>query len=417
MRSLSAKLIAGLVAGLAAVFVWLGAANLRVLRQNLEATAELTAERLADVIFRSTRDSMLRNARAEQLRIIASIGAQPEVRKIRIFAKSGAIQVSTLPSEIGSLVDKRAEACYGCHSQATPLEKPETRDAFRIYRLGSERVIGLIRPIENEAACSNAACHAHPPSQRVLGVLDVVLSLEAVDRALARNERRMRMQVAVSAVLMAGIAGLLVWGLVCRPIRRLTAGVRALASRNLGYRFGLRRRDEIGELAAAFDDMARELESASHTLEERIRRKTRELEAAQESLIHSEKLASLGEMAAAVAHELNNPLAGIHTYARLLEKKLDPAGPEHQWVRTIGHESRRCGEIVNNLLVFARRHPTAMARAEVSSNVERRHIVRVLESFGWNQTQSAKALGIDRVTLYHKIRRYNLKPPGKVTRA
>jgi len=50
-------------------------------------------------------------------------------------------------------------------------------------------------------------------------------------------------------------------------------------------------------------------------------------------------------------------------------------------------------------------------------NVERRHIVRVLESFGWNQTQSARALGIDRVTLYHKIRRYNLKPPGKVTRA
>jgi transcriptional regulator with PAS, ATPase and Fis domain len=49
--------------------------------------------------------------------------------------------------------------------------------------------------------------------------------------------------------------------------------------------------------------------------------------------------------------------------------------------------------------------------------VERRHIVRVLEDFGWNQTQAAKALGIDRVTLYHKIRRYNLKPPAKATRA
>jgi len=363
--------MAGLAAGLAAVLVWLGAANLRVLRQNLEATAVLTAERLADVIFRSTRDSMLRNARAEQLRIIASIGAQPEVRKIRIFAKSGTIQVSTLAAEIGGLVDKRADACYGCHSQATPLEKPEARDAFRIYWMGSERVIGLIRPIENEAACSNAACHAHPPAQRVLGVLDVVLSLGAVDRALADDERRMRAQVAVSAALMLAITALLVWGLVSRPIRRLTTGVRVLASRNLGYRFGLRRRDEIGELAAAFDNMAQELETASHTLEERIRLKTRELEAAQESLIHSERLASLGEMAAAVAHELNNPLAGIHTYARLLEKKLDPTGPAHQWVRTIGHESRRCGEIVNNLLVFARRHPTAMARAEASSIVER----------------------------------------------
>jgi len=50
-------------------------------------------------------------------------------------------------------------------------------------------------------------------------------------------------------------------------------------------------------------------------------------------------------------------------------------------------------------------------------SIERRHIVRVLESFGWNQTQAAKALGIDRVTLYHKIRRYNLKPLEKAIRA
>ena len=371
MRSLSAKLIAGLVACLAAVLLWLGAANLRVLRQNLETTAVMSAQGMADVIFRSTRDSMLRNARGEQLHIIGSIGAQPGVRKIRIFAKTGSIQVSTVPGEIGAMVDKRADACYACHSSTRPLEKPETKDTFRIYRLGQERVIGLIRPIENEPACSNAACHAHPATQRILGVLDVVLSLKAVDEALATHERRMRAQVAFSAALLIVIAGLLVWWLVSRPIRRLTAGVRVLGARDLSYRFGLRRRDEIGELAAAFDQMAGQLEAANRTLEERIREKTRELEAAQESLIHSEKLASLGEMAAAVAHELNNPLAGIFTYARLLEKKLGPAQPALEWIRTIQHESKRCGDIVGNLLVFARKQPTQMAPAEVRAILER----------------------------------------------
>jgi len=371
MRSLSVKLIAGLVAGLAAVLVWLGAANLRVLRQNLETTAVMSAQGMADIIFRSTRDSMLRNAREEQLHIIGSIGVQPGVRKIRIFAKTGAIQISTLPAEIGQFVDKRADACYACHATGTPLEKPAVKDTFRIYRMGAERVIGLIRPIENEPACSNAACHAHPPAQRILGVLDVVLSLDSVDQALASHERRMEAQVVFSAAVMLGIAGLLVWGLVSRPIRRLTAGVRELAARNLSYRFGLRPRDEIGELAAAFDQMAEELETANRTLEERIRQKTRELAAAQESLIHSEKLASLGELAAAVAHELNNPLAGIFTYARLLEKKLDAAHPGMNWVRTIQHESKRCGEIVNNLLVFARKQATELARAEVATIVGR----------------------------------------------
>jgi two-component system, NtrC family, sensor kinase len=371
MRSLSLKLIAGLVAGLAGVLFWLGSANLRVLRENLETTAVMAEQRMAGVIFHSTRNSMLRGDREQVVEIVRSIGAQPGVRRVRIMAKSGAIQVSTLPAEVGQMLDKRAEACTLCHSSSQPLEKPDAKQTYRFYRIGKERVIGLIRPIENEPACSNAACHAHPPSQRILGVLDVVLSLESVDQALAAHEKRMSAQVALSFALMIAIAALLVWLLMSRPIHRLIAGVKILGSHQLSFRFGFKRRDEIGELAGAFDHMAAELENANLTLEERIRRKTRELEAAQESLIHSEKLASLGEMAAAVAHEINNPLAGIFTYARLLEKKLAPGKPAVEWIQTIQRESKRCGEIVNNLLVFARRQHTEIAPADVKIIIER----------------------------------------------
>lgn len=371
MRSLSAKLIAGLVAGLAGVFLWLGVANLRVLRENLETTAVMAEQRMAGIIFHSTRTSMLHGDRGQVLEIVRSIGAQPGLRRVRIMAQNGVIQVSTRPEEVGQMLDKRAEACYLCHSSSQPLEKPDAKRTYRFYHLGSERVIGLIRPIENEPACSNAACHAHPASQRILGVLDVVQSLDSVDQALAAHEKRMIAQVALSFALLIGFVALLVWLLVSRPIRRLIAGVKILGSRQLSYRFGLRRRDEIGELAGAFDGMAAELENANLTLEERIRSKTAELEAAQENLIHSEKLASLGEMAAAVAHEINNPLAGIFTYARLLEKKLAPGKPALEWLQSIQRESKRCGEIVSNLLVFARKHQTEIAPADVKTIIER----------------------------------------------
>jgi len=371
MRSLSAELIAGLLASLAIVLWWLGSANLRVLGENFIATAVTAEERLAGVIFQSTRTSMLRNDRQQLLEIIQSIGSQPGVRKVRIFSKDGMVQVSTVPGEAGTVVDKRTDACLGCHASAKALDKPKTRDTFRIYRMGRERVIGLVRPIENEPACSNASCHAHPASQRILGVLDVVLSLESSDQTLAAHERRMRDQSIGSAALIIAIVGGMVWFLVLKPIKRLTAGVRVLAAHKLAYRFHFKRRDEIGELAAAFDGMAGELETANRTLEDRIRRKTKELESAQEKLIHSEKLASLGELAAAVAHEINNPLTGIFTYARLLEKKLAPPKPAIDWLQTIQHESRRCGEIVSNLLVFARKHNTELAMASVKTIVER----------------------------------------------
>jgi two-component system NtrC family sensor kinase len=372
MRSLSVKLILGLVTSLAGVLLWLGLANLRVLRENLETTTVLAEQRMAGVIYQSTRNAMLRNDREQVAQIIQSIGAQPGVRRVRIYAKTGRIQVSTLTSEAGQVVDKHAEACDLCHSSTKPLgTPPPDKPTWRTYRLNDERVIGLIYPIRNEAACSNAACHAHPASQTVLGVLDVVQSLKSVDEALAEHEKRMQSQVTFSALLLLAIVSGLVWFLISRPIRRLIAGVETLAKRDLSYRFRFRRRDEIGELAAAFDSMAEELETANRTLEDRIRKKTKELEAAQEKLIHSEKLASLGELSAAVAHEINNPLAGIFTYARLLEKKLAPAKPILDWIQTIQHESKRCGEIVNNLLVFARKHHTEMMPSDVKTIIDR----------------------------------------------
>jgi two-component system, NtrC family, sensor kinase len=98
--------------------------------------------------------------------------------------------------------------------------------------------------------------------------------------------------------------------------------------------------------------------------------KTRQLSGAQEEMLRVERMASIGKVAAVVAHEINNPLAGILTYAKLLKKKLvrapQPDGENLAMLDLIESESRRCGEIVKNLMTFAR--PTSMNREPADLN-------------------------------------------------
>jgi len=371
MHRVSLKLVLGLVACLAAAFVGVGIANQRLLRGNLEERAVVSARTMADIIFRSTRHGMMRNHRGDIIEVIRSIGVQEGVRAIRIYDKAGSIQYSTLAGEIGTKVNTRAEACFACHATSAPLEKPDGRNTVRIYGGGQERLMGLIRPIENEPGCWQAACHAHEEDQRVLGVLDVVLSLKRVDENLATQERRLLGQVWMAALVMLAAVSLFVWRWVVRPVSRLREGIKKFGKGELSFRFPMPGPDEFGHVERTFNSMAEELEMSSQTLEVRIAQKTKQLEDTQQRLIHSERLASLGELAASVAHELNNPLAGILTYARLLERKLAPEKPALEWLQTIQHESFRCGEIVNNLLVFARSQETRLAETSMQDVLNR----------------------------------------------
>src|ERR1035437_4013237 len=146
-HSISAKLIGSLLAVMVVIFALLGYLNIRLHRQRLEAATLASAERVSDVIRRTTTYYMMRNDR------------------------EGRISYSTDPAEVSHVLDKTAEACYSCHTQAQPLARLNRPDRFRIYRAGGQRVLGIITPLENQPSCSNADCHAHPASQQVLGVL------------------------------------------------------------------------------------------------------------------------------------------------------------------------------------------------------------------------------------------------------
>src|SRR5271165_3929709 len=384
--SISAKLIGLLLSGMLVIFALLGYLNIRLHRQHLEAATLASAERVSDVIQRSASYYMLRNDREGLYHTIRTMADEPGMVKVRILDQKGRVSYSTDSSEVSHVLDKTAEACYGCDNQSQPLTRLNRAGRFRIYRIdGGPRVMGIITPIENQPSCSNASCHAHPASQQVLGVLDIDLSLATADAQIAVSSTRSLAYTVGAMLLVAVLSWLFVWRVVDKPINALKDGTRHLSQGELGYQIDVRSEDEVGDLAHSFNDMSLQLRAANEqivtwakTLEDRVEEKTRELRNAHDHVLHVEKMASIGKMAAVVAHEVNNPLSGILTYAKLLRKwvasgqaQSEKRDESIECLDLIAAESRRCGDLIKNLLSLSRTAPLNIQSTDLHAVIDR----------------------------------------------
>ena len=371
-RSVGAKLFTVVLLVLLVNLGFLGYVNVRLHREHLERAGAAAAQRLNDVIRRSASYYMLHNDRPALAHMVQTVGQQPAIVGLRILTADGRVAFSTRPEEAGTTT--RAPAA-----------------GTRIFRQGSVRVLAIATPVMNAPSCANGACHAHPASQKVLGVLDTQMSLAAADADVRAASRQFILYSALAIVFTLAATGVFVWHFVHKPVRSLRAGTERLARGELGAQIPAASRDELGALAAAFNVMSRKLSEAqqeitrfTHTLEERVERKTAELSRAQDQMIQAEKLTSLGKLAAVVAHEINNPLSGILTYAKLMRKwvdrgeTLEKRGVEmHDALSLIESESRRCGEIVRSLLTFARVAPMNVSDFDVQGVI--RQCIKLVE--------------------------------------
>jgi two-component system NtrC family sensor kinase len=368
-NSLTIKLIICVVGSVVIIFSVFGYLNIQNSRHHLEALVLTSAQGIGDIIKRSTRLSMLENRREELYQMINMIGDEPGLKRVRILNKEGRITFSTDPDEIDTFVDQKAEACYACHTQERPLEKLSRPDRARMFKVeGQERLLGLIQPIENEPDCYNAPCHVHPESKKVLGVLDINISLAKVDASIAEYQRNIVLNLLVIMIAISLVSAGFVWLMIYGPVKKLILGTKRLAAGDMDHDIQTKSTDELGVLARSFNRMTRDLRKANEeitdwakTLEDRVESKTQELQRADQIILQSEKLASVGRLAAIVAHELNNPLAGIVNYSKLLIRRIDNKKlNENSYQETreildmVMTEALRCGEIVKNLLQFSR---------------------------------------------------------------
>jgi two-component system NtrC family sensor kinase len=362
-------------------------------RQRL-AGVEASTALLSETISASIRHSMMKDERVEAYAIIDNIGRQGQIDHVRIFNKEGRITFSTVPGERGKLVDKRAEGCRACHEENESLTVPVDALRSRIYEGRRGRVLSMVTPFRSGPDCTTSACHAHPRERMVVGVLDVGISLEPVDRDLSAFRRASLLVTALLALLLGAVFWYVAKHRVVRPVEVLVQATRRIAHDELDTEIHVDARGELGLLAASFNEMIRslrrvegELQALNAQLEEKVEQRTGELRAAQDTLVRTEKLSSLGKLSASIAHEINNPLAGILTFAKLMIRTIEhgPVGEVERrtlvkQLALVQRETERCTAIVRNLLDFARERPLQLKDVDVN------HVVEEVFSLVSNQT-------------------------------
>ena len=251
------------------------------------------------------------------------------------------------------------------------------KESFETVSDGKRHII-VIEPIHNEKVCF----HCHGSSRKVIGGMIVKTNVE---RALltvtaAKNRTIFTTILALLAIIVISYA--LIDKFISRRVQRLADGVKKVAGGDLDFEIQARSADEIGDLARSFNTMTHELKEAQDeitnwtlTLEDLVEERTAQLKRAQENAIQAEKMASMGRLAAIVAHEINNPLAGIRTYAKLMLKRSIELFPGDkakyiQYLDTIESESARCGEIVRGLLQFARPTKPKISQHDINNLVQ-----------------------------------------------
>ncbi len=341
----------------------------------------LGADQLSGSISSATWHAMLADQRESAYQTMETIAQKQGITRIRIFNKEGRIMYSTVRSDTG-VVDKAAEACFMCHTAERPLVKVDVPTRARVYRTpDGHRTLSMITPIYNESSCSTADCHAHPVSQSVLGVLDVSMTLDTVDREMETLRSRVFLISFAIVVLMSLFIIYFTKHFIDAPIRHLIAGTHAVSAMQMDKPIEIKTSEELGELAESFDMMRLRLKSAmeeinkfTQSLETKVDERTEQLKFAHQKLLQSDRLASLGQLSASVAHEINNPVSGVLNLSMLMQRILKDDGvPKERieefrrYLNQVVHETSRVGRIVQDLLAFSRRSKPYRSNIDINS--------------------------------------------------
>ncbi len=194
----------------------------------------------------------------------------------------------------------------------------------------------------------------------IIGLLQVGV-LEQAYLAIRNRVILTFLGVATAGFLLIILISYLITKTITKPLEQMVTVTQSIATGDLNQKVTVNSRDEIGKLGSSINIMVKslnrmrdELEEWGNTLEQKVKERTEELRAMQDKVLQTERLASLGKMAAGIAHEVNNPLGGILVLSSLVLESLKKDDPNRTNLEEVVKQTIRCRDIVKGLLQFSR---------------------------------------------------------------
>ena len=266
-RSLFVNLVLGVGVILFLSMGTLAYFSISYVKRNIMNNVMAEADRFSDTIKLGTHYAMMSNVRDDIMKIIDNIARRPDVKQLRIYHKDGQIKFSNKETEIDLRVDIHDYACVICHNLDTPSKSLALKERVRIFSSSEgKRLLGIVSPIYNEPGCSSASCHAHSADQTILGILDVVISLDQVDKEIFFLEKMYGLLTVVIFLITAVLIFQYLVRFVTRPVNSLIDGTQMIASGEFFHPLVVNREDEMGRLAEAISKMGEEIASQQYEL-------------------------------------------------------------------------------------------------------------------------------------------------------
>ncbi len=234
---------------------------IRYQNEKLMAHIITDTDRLTETIRLGTHYAMTLNSRDDINQIIRNIGQQEGIERIHIYNKEGEIKYSNLKDHVNTRTNIRDEACIICHRTDPALERLDLAQRTRIIQSPQGyRLLGIITPIFNEPGCSTDACHFHPKDKKILGALDLMVSLEERDREILGAKKAIIGLAGTAFIVLSYIIFIFVHRFINAPIQKLIEGTSRIADGDYENKVDIRQEDEMGLLAQAINQMGDQIQ-------------------------------------------------------------------------------------------------------------------------------------------------------------